>query len=182
VNVIHSLGHSTHPIERFIGLLKQQGIELLADVRSVPYSKFNPQFRQKELRTALEAAGISYLYLGEALGGKPYLPYAERVWMELFQAGLNTLKNLAADKRACIMCAEKEPLNCHRTLLISRALSEQNIPVMHILADGKLKPHAEVEANLLDWVELGEGQLFDGPAARLDEAYARRRTAGNYRR
>jgi uncharacterized protein (DUF488 family) len=182
MNVIHSLGHSTHPIEVFIELLKQRGIEVLADVRSVPMSRFNPQFRQKELRATLEKEGLSYVWLGEALGGKPYLPYAERTRMELFQAGLNTLKNLAADKRACIMCAEKEPLNCHRTLLISRALAEQNIPVMHILADGSLKPHAEIEADLPDWVGLGEGELFDDPAARLEQAYAKRRTAGNYRR
>jgi uncharacterized protein (DUF488 family) len=102
--------------------------------------------------------------------------------MELFQAGLETLKNLAVSHRVCTMCAEKEPLNCHRTLLISRALAEQNTPVVHILADGSLKPHSEVETDLMDWVGLGEGELFDDPATRLERAYAKRRLAGNYRR
>jgi uncharacterized protein (DUF488 family) len=146
--MIYSLGHSTHPIEKFIGLLKPHEITVLVDVRSVPYSKFNPQFRQKELRASLESAGLSYLYLGEALGGKPYLPYAERVRMELFQAGLEALKNTAFEKRICIMCAEKEPLNCHRTQLISRALAEQGVAVKHLLANGNAKMHAELEKDL----------------------------------
>lgn len=191
VTMIYTLGHSTHPLETFIGLLKQHGIEALVDIRSVPMSRFNPQFRQKDLKAALEAVGLDYVYRGDALGGQPRaqhhnrqlrIPYAARVQMPEFKAGLAALKNLAAQKRVTIMCAEKEPLNCHRTLLVARALAEENFPVLHILGDGNLRTQEEVEEDLLNWRGLEVGGLFDDPATRLEEAYARRSGAGTYKR
>jgi uncharacterized protein (DUF488 family) len=180
--MIYSIGHSTHPIEVFIGLLKKHGVEVLADIRSVPMSRFNPQFRQRELKKAVEATGMEYVYLGGPLGGKPYLPFAQRTAMPEFKSGMEALKKIANEKRVAIMCAEKEPLNCHRTLLVSRALAEEKIPVMHIMGDGSLRAHQEVENDLLGWQKMESAGLFDTRETQVAEAYDKRRAAGSFKR
>ena len=115
-----TVGHSNHPIERFLGLLQSHGIAAVADVRSTPYSRFNPQFRREKLQTALAAAGIQYVFLGEELGARSQDPacydadgrvsYARLAQTDLFRKGIARLKAGMADHRISLMCAEREPL------------------------------------------------------------------------
>jgi uncharacterized protein (DUF488 family) len=175
---IRTIGHSNHPIERFVGLLKAGGVERLIDVRSMPWSRRFPQFGRERLAKSLAEAGIAYAWEGEALGGKPKAGggYDDLAARREFEEAIG---RLIADRRAtslCLMCAEKEPLDCHRTVLVARRLAERGIPIEHLLADGTAKPHAEIEEALLDKVG-GGADLFDDRAARLARAYQARERA-----
>lgn len=160
--LIRTIGHSTHPIERFVDLLKQAGVKLLVDVRSMPYSRRFPQFSRERLNKSLAEAGIDYLWEGEALGGKP------RAARAAFEAGLSRVIERSTDTQLCLMCAEKEPLDCHRTILVSRGLAERGAAIEHLLADGTRRAHKDVEETLLG---KDGGDLFEGRAQRLARAY-----------
>ena len=119
---------------------------MVADVRSAPYSRFNPHFNRKALDAALGERGIAYLFLGRALGGRP----EDRACYEegprpLRPRGPDTplprgdragRRGNAKRARVALMCAEKEPLACHRTVLVGRHLAARGVAVAHILADG----------------------------------------------
>ncbi len=133
---------------------------MLADVRSTPYSRFNPQYNKKALEQALIACGIQYQYFGDRLGGRPRDPscykhhiipakaaeyageimYAEVMKREWFVEGIQELIGLASTRHTCIMCSEKDPVNCHRHHLIARYLTSHypDVTVLHILSDGSL--------------------------------------------
>jgi uncharacterized protein (DUF488 family) len=132
---IYTIGHSNHPAERFTALLQRHGIGLLADVRSAPASRFAPQFNRAALDARLATAGIAYRWLGRALGGKP------RAAEPVFAAGIAELVALAATTPTAIMCAERDPLMCHRTHLVTPALLDRGATITHILADGTLLAH-----------------------------------------
>ena len=160
---VFTIGHSNHPASAFLTLLRQHGVHAVADVRSVPYSRFNPQFRREALRRELMAAGIAYVYLGGELGGRSDDPtcYREgRICYERvaktrnFNDGLQRLEAGMAKHRIALMCAEKEPLHCHRTLLVAQALDERGVSVSHIHADGCLESHASAMDRLLDAARL----------------------------
>jgi uncharacterized protein (DUF488 family) len=133
VITIYTIGHSRHPLERLVELLRQHQIEVLIDVRSVPYSKHAPQYRKHELRQTVEAEGVTYVHLGKELGGMPRASEAD------FKAGLTRLLGLAEGKRGVIMCAEEDPARCHRSALIAPALRERGVAVAHIRGDGRLQ-------------------------------------------
>jgi uncharacterized protein (DUF488 family) len=150
-----TVGHSTLPIERFLALLAAYGIEQLADVRTVPRSRRNPQFNADALRESLAAAGISYVPLRE-LGGlrKPradspnsgwrnesFRGYADYMQTEEFGNGLERLLELAAERRTAIMCAEAVPWRCHRSL-VADALAVRGIGVVEILSETSYRDHA----------------------------------------
>jgi uncharacterized protein (DUF488 family) len=152
---IFTVGHSTLPIERFLALLAAYGIEQLADVRTVPRSRRNPQFGAEALRESLEAAGIAYVPLGE-LGGlrkpRPDSPnsgwrnesfrgYADYMQTGEFASGLERLVELAAERRTAIMCAEAVPWRCHRSL-VADALAVRGIGVVEILSETSYRDHA----------------------------------------
>lgn len=132
---VYSIGHSNQSADQLIALLQQHGIALLADVRSNPASRFVPQFNRENLRKSLDAAGIGYRWLGQALGGKPRAPEP------VFNAGIGNLLDLAGEQRVAMMCAERDPLHCHRTHLVTPALLQRGASVAHILGDGTLLPH-----------------------------------------
>jgi len=149
--LLFTIGHSNHAIRRFVDLLAMHRVALVCDVRSSPYSRFNPQFNREPLRTALEACGIAYLFLGGELGGKPrgdeyptddQARFALIAGSQAFRAGLARLLEEAASHRTAIMCAEKEPEMCHRSLLICPHLPA-GVAVHHILADGSVREHGE---------------------------------------
>jgi uncharacterized protein (DUF488 family) len=150
-----TIGHSTHPVERFIGLLRRHDVELLCDVRRYPGSRRNPQFNASALASALEAEDIAYEGLGEELGGRrrprPDSPntgwrvaafrgYADYMETEEFASGLRRLAELAAARRAAVMCAEGDWRRCHRRL-IADALTERGWRVLHILPDARIQEH-----------------------------------------
>ena len=161
---ILTVGHSTHPIERFLALLRGAGVEALADVRRFPGSRRNPQFGAGALARSLAAEGIGYEPLGEELGGRrsrrdaaevsadalpdnsawrssSFRAYADYMWTPAFAAGLERLEALARDRRAAVMCAEAHPSRCHRRL-IADALLARGRRVLHLLPDGRLEEHS----------------------------------------
>lgn len=160
--MIKTIGHSNHPIERFVDLLKAGGVEAVVDVRSMPYSRRLPQFGRERLAQSLSAAGILYRYEGAALGGKPKdgAGYDALAGRPEFKSALDRLITSSADATLCLMCAEKEPLDCHRTVLVSRRLAERGVEIEHLLADGKTKPHAVLEEELLAASGEGAPDLF----------------------
>jgi uncharacterized protein (DUF488 family) len=147
---IYSIGHSRHPAESFAALLREQGVALLADVRSQPASKWAPHFAKAALEQQLRAQGIGYEFLGRELGGRPQgaqyygpdgaLDYARRAEAADFQAGLLRLLALAQARRTVMLCAEEDPTHCHRRRLITPALSRAGVSVVHIRGDGRLEP------------------------------------------
>ncbi|TWT05146.1 DUF488 family protein [Reyranella sp. CPCC 100927] len=182
---IYSIGHSNHPIERFIALLRDAGIEAVLDVRSVPQSRYVPQFGRQRLEAALAAAGLGYVFLGDALGGKPQDPalrpdgvadYELMAATPAFTAGLGRVAAEGDGRRVALMCAEKAPLDCHRTVLVSRHLAARGHAVMHILADGMQVAHTAIEAELLRRHAPADDLLMaaDGRDVRLAFAYRRR--------
>lgn len=146
---VFTVGHSNHPIERFLGLLAEHAIEALTDVRSVPRSGYSPTFDQAPLRLALAEAGIRYVFLGDSLGGRPhdrdfydpdgYVRYDRLAASEVFADGLDRLLAGAAQYRVAIMCGEEEPTACHRRLLVARVLTGRGVAVWHIRGDGRVQ-------------------------------------------
>jgi len=169
MKTLYTIGHSNHAIETFLDLLKTHGIEALCDVRSKPYSRFHPQFRNKQLKEVLQKHNIAYVFLGKALGAKPddlscyrdgKLQYACLAETEAFKAGINQIKTDLAASRVALMCAEKEPLDCHRTILICRHLRDEDLTIKHILADGYLEDQHHAEKRLIDKFKISEDLPF----------------------
>ncbi|MFZ5778614.1 MAG: DUF488 family protein [Pseudomonadota bacterium] len=180
--MIKTVGHSNHTIDRFVDLLKAGGVEVVVDVRSTPYSRRFPQFGRERLAQSLSGAGILYRYEGAVLGGKPTdgAGYDALAARPEFGQALDRLIADAADTTLCLMCAEKEPLDCHRTVLVSRRLAERGVETEHLLTDGGRLPHAAVEEALLAAAGEDHPDLFTTPgdrAERLARAYARREKA-----
>lgn len=182
MNPIFTIGHSTHELPRFLALLRQHQIQELVDVRSQPYSRHTPWFSREPLDHALKTAGVTYVFLGRELGARREesgcyvggkVNYDLIAATASFHAGLDHLRHDAAQRRLALMCAEKEPLDCHRTILVAR-YAITFTPVFHILADGSLEAHADAELRLRRLYGLGEADLFQPPEAQLAEAYARR--------
>ena len=179
--MIYTIGHSKHPIERFVALLQQHGIDALADVRSTPYSRFNPQFNREKLQASLAAAGIRYVFLGEELGARSKdvscydeegrVSYAKLAQTAPFRAGIERLLTGMQQHRIAIMCAEREPLDCHRTILVSRELERAGVPVTHILQDGSLEPHRQTMTRLASDLKLASSDLFRTPDELIEDAY-----------
>ena len=164
-----TIGHSAHPVASFVALLQEHDVTAVADVRSAPYSRFNPQFNRETLARSLEAERIRYVYLGDGLGGRTDDPscyedgrirYDRVAATDAFKRALARVVGGAARHRIALMCAEKEPLDCHRTLLVARALDEQGVDVAHIHSDGRLEPHAAAMDRLLDLVKLPRDDLY----------------------
>ena len=151
---IFTVGHSTHPIEEFIGILKAHGIKKLIDVRTVPKSRHNPQFNADALAASVRASGITYRRM-ESLGGlrhtskdspngawrnASFRGYADYMQTEEFAAAVEQLRERGRHSDAAIMCAEAVPWRCHRSL-IGDALLVRNVRVLDIMSPTAAKPH-----------------------------------------
>jgi uncharacterized protein (DUF488 family) len=179
--IIYTVGHSNHPLEKFFSLLEQYHITAIADVRSTPYSRRNPQFNSKTLAAALEAEGIAYVSLGKELGARSEDPscyeagrvqYRRLAQTDSFRQGIERVWAGAQRYLVALMCAEKEPLDCHRTLLVSRALEAEGVTVMHILADGSIETHHDTMWRLVAKTGLAKDDLFADRTQLIDEACA----------
>ena len=179
--MLFTIGHSTHPTAAFIALLRQHEVTAIGDVRSSPYSRFNPQFNRETLKRDLWAAKISYVYLGEELGARRsesecydaqgQVLYGVAAHTTSFLVGVERLRQGMQDYRVAIMCAERDPLQCHRTLLVCRALREETFDIVHILADGSLESHADLERRLLRKAKLPTENLFADTEEMILRAY-----------
>jgi uncharacterized protein (DUF488 family) len=187
---ILTIGHSRHSLERFIALLEAAQVTAVADVRSAPHSRFSPQFNKAALVASLAARGVAYEFLGKELGGRParrelytrgVADYEKMAAAPEFRAGVARLMELAKQQRVAAMCAEADPLDCHRCLLIGRALAESGREVGHILPSGEIVTHAEIEDRLLERANLTEaGLLRQSRDERLAEAYRARARRAAY--
>jgi uncharacterized protein (DUF488 family) len=178
-----TIGHSNLAADRFVALLQQAGVTAVADVRSAPFSRWWPWFSHKPLAARLAAAGMDYIWLGDALGGRPREPqlyrdgvadYEAMAAQPQFRAGLDRVADATARHCVCLLCAEREPLDCHRCLLVGRALAERGLVPGHIRPDGTIEPHAATEGRLLALAGSETADLFRDRAARLADAYRRR--------
>src|ERR1700746_3721311 len=187
---LFTIGHSNQPVERFTALLRDAGIDAIADVRSVPASRFCPWFSAKRLAPLLASANIDYLFYGDELGGRPRDPslycdgiadYEAMARRPGFQTALDRLQAKAGRQHLCLMCSERDPLDCHRCLLVARALAARRVTVGHILHNGGIESHTATERRLLE--AAGEdGDLFvTGQDGRLAAAYRRRTRDVAYR-
>lgn len=180
-STVFTIGHSLHPAESFADLLRRHDIEVVLDVRSTPGSSRAPQFGQEHLRQYLGRVGITYSYAGRALGGRPSDPslyesgrvsYRRMAQSAVFGRAIRRIVAAARTHRVAIMCAEADPIECHRFLLIGRVLHERLIDVRHILATAAIETHAEGEMRLLEAVGLAQQSLFSDTASARGEAYA----------
>jgi uncharacterized protein (DUF488 family) len=182
-DTVFTIGNSTHTQAHFIALLRQHGITALCDVRSSPYSRMNPQVNREELERALTAQGIVYRFLGKELGARSDDPtcyergrvrYTRLAQTQLFKRGLGQLVDgMKENLRIALMCAEKEPLECHRTILVARHLAALGVHIGHIHANGELESHDAALSRLMRNLNLPEVDLFHSREEFLDEAYRR---------
>jgi len=182
MSVLFTVGHSTHPIEVFVGLLKRHGITAVADVRSHPYSRHFPQYSQEALKAALIQEQVAYVFLGKELGARSENPacyrqgkvqYGLLAKEPQFAVGLERLRTGMERFRVALMCAEKDPLDCHRAVLVARRVCESGVPVEHIHANGHLEKHSEMEARMLRLLNLtlSQADMFRSRDELLLDAY-----------
>ena len=178
-----TIGHSTHSWVRFVALLRDANVTAIADVRSSPYSRLFPHFNRDELRAELRTDGISYVFLGKELGGRPnerrfycegVADYEKMAQASEFNKGLDRVIDGAKKYRIALMCSERDPLDCHRCLLVSRALAQRGVRVAHILDNGRVVAHTEIEDRLLELAGRNADDLFAPRPERLAAAYRER--------
>ena len=175
---LFTIGHSTHPTGDFVGMLKQKSIEVVCDVRSRPYSKYNPQYNKETIAGELKNNNIRYIFLGKELGARSDNPdcyangkvqFRKLIHDPLFQQGLDRLRQGMRKYSVALMCAEKDPLACHRTMLVTRQLRRE-IVVSHILAGGGIESNAEAEKRLMNMLNI-HPDLARNENQCIEEAY-----------
>ena len=154
---IFTIGHSNHSAEKFVGLLKQHGIEVVADVRSQPYSRHAPHFNAKDIEAILWDNGIRRLFLGFELGGRPTaeafydadgrVDYARIERSRSFLDGIRELESSIRDHKIALLCSEEDPVGCHRRLLVGHVLGERGIVVRHVRGDGSVQTEGEASGD-----------------------------------
>src|SRR5712692_1910478 len=158
MNTLFTIGHSNHSIEVLVELLRQHAVQAVADVRSRPYSGRFPQFNRPVLKRELKESGLRYVFLGLELGARReesccYVEGQARYDLvaktNAFAEGLDRVIKGLSRYRIALLCAEKDPLTCHRTILVCRHLRWKGFPIQHILADGTLELHEAAENRLL---------------------------------
>lgn len=174
--MLYTIGYATKPIETFIAQLQQYNIDVVADIRSVPYSKVFTEYHKENIAQVLRQHRIRYVYLGDELGprskddshydGTGQVQFDRLMTSELFQQGLTRL-NVGLEKSFCIalMCAEKDPATCHRSLLVGHYLLRHPLPLglhpssslMHIRHDGQLENQEQLEDRITEMHLSGHG-------------------------
>lgn len=181
-NEIFTIGYSSFSLAEFQNTLKKHKITAIGDVRSLPYSQFKPEFNRENLEEELSKNDITYVFLGEECGARVAEPgcYTEgkvnfKLVAEhpLFKEGLARIKKGLKQFNIALMCAEKDPITCHRTILICRNLLPAKIAIKHILGDGRVELHSASEQRLMRLFDLHHPDMFRSEAQRLEDAYAR---------
>lgn len=169
VRRLYTIGHSNHPLDTFLALLRQHRIEVLTDVRSRPYSKYSPHFDRERLQQAVKTAGMVYLFLGDELGGRPtggefydaagHVLYDRVAAAPFFRRGVERLETGVSRYRVAIMCSEEDPAVCHRHLLVGRVLRGRGLTLEHIRGDGRVQTDADLDPDR----GCRQPSLFDEP-------------------
>lgn len=179
---LFTIGHSTHSAEKFIELLRAHRIDAVGDVRSSPFSAWTPQFNRTALEATLRAEKIQYVFLGDELGARRderevYLDgvarYERIAKVPAFRSGLERVRKGARKFRLALMCAEKDCLECHRTILVCRHL-RRDLNIAHIQEDGALETHRDAEARLMKEEKIPQTDLFLSEADLIERAYEQR--------
>ena len=168
---VWTIGHSNHALPDFLSLLQNCGINVLADVRSSPFSKFSPQFNARDLEQAIKDAGLRYTFFGDSLGGRPqgnefyddagHVLYGRVAVAPFFLAGLAKMRRgIDRGTKIALMCSEENPLICHRCLLVGRVLERENVRVLHIRGTGKIQTTSELDAAKAE-AERNQPALFE---------------------
>jgi len=180
--LIHTVGHSTRTSGEFLSLLVESSINVIADVRSSPYSSRLSQFNREVLAETLRKKGIRYVFMGDQLGGRAAssgltnsdgrVSYAKMSETTSFREGISRLIDGAARMRIALLCSERDPLNCHRGLLVARSLATEGIDIKHILDNDMTETQTQYERRLLDTVNLPP-ELTRTDEEILADAYAK---------
>lgn len=187
MSLLFTIGHSTHDFAKFLELLKQQEIQVVADVRSRPFSRLS-WFSRPELEKELKANRVRYVFLGDEMGARrverecyigPRADYELISQTQAFAQGIERLREGVAKFRVALMCAEKDPLDCHRTVLVCRHAKEF-AEISHIRADGRLETHADAEIRMMTRFVPAEGDMFLSRIELLNRAYRLRGEEINY--
>ena len=183
VHPVLTIGHSTHSAEAFLALLRQPQVEAVADVRSSPFSRFNPQFNRETLKASLESVGIAYSHLGPQLGAmreepESYGPgglvdFSRTALTPNFIEGIQRIKTGLNRYAIAMMCAEKDPITCHRNLLITRFIREELTDIQHIRGDGTIETQEQLESRVLAECKLPQRDLFRSREDLVTLAYDR---------
>ena len=182
-DALYTIGHSTHTAQKMMDLLRLHGITAIADVRSSPYSHMNPQFSRDSFSDLLRTCEIAYVFLGRELGARSKdrscysqgkVQYDLLARTHLFQAGLDRVIHGMKTHRVALLCAEKDPLTCHRAILVCRHLVTRGVVVKHILEDGRIESHKEALSRLLAEHGLPERDLFRNRSEMIEQAYSER--------
>ena len=179
-DTLYTVGHSNHSLEEFVALLKLNNVTAIGDVRSQPVSAYTPHFSREPLAAALAQRGVAYVFLGDHLGGRSSnracyrngrLQYSLVMQEPAFERGVERLKAGMQQYRIALMCSEKDPLGCHRALLVGRRLFQDGIDLKHISATGQTESHAALELRLLEICKIPEGDMFRDRDACIADAY-----------
>lgn len=165
---LFTIGHTNHSQEYFLQLLHKHDIEHVLDVRSTPFSRFTPQFNKEAISEYLKNNGIAYNHMGRYFGARQedrnlytsegYLDFEKMRETDLFKSGLeNVIKGLNAGKNIALMCTEKDPFDCHRTIMVARGFELAGIDVNHIFDDGHLETQNDINSRLLKYYEEKTG-------------------------
>ena len=180
MSILYTIGHSTHTIQRLIELLSMHTISAVGDVRSSPYSRYNPQFNREVLQNALREAEIEYVFLGKELGARSpdrkcyvegQVQFDLVAESELFRKGLERLRAGMDSFCIALLCAEKDPITCHRMILVCRNLRSSGMSIQHILEDGSLEDNRDAERRLMHELKIQENDLFDSEEELIQRAY-----------
>ncbi len=181
---IWTIGHSNHTADRLVELLQGQAIDIVADVRTSPYSRYSTQFNKDQLQRTLESSAIEYLFLGTELGGRPVDPrmYDDdgRVRYDLVSAtdaylgAIERLLRGAAECRIALLCGEEDPISCHRRRLVGRTLRERGVSLAHIRREGAVTTEAELEEREATEFPERFQLMLDGPPPWRSEHPVRR--------
>ena len=180
--ILFTIGHSTQTWEQFLALLIQHRIKAIGDVRSSPHSARFPQFNREILDRALRMAKIRYVFLGDELGARRaerecYIEgvarYDRIAQTAAFRSGLKRVQTGVIRFRLALMCAEKDPLECHRTILVCRQFRNE-LDIRHVLIDGSLETHTDAETRLLAEEKVPGDDLFTCREELIAKAYDRR--------
>jgi uncharacterized protein (DUF488 family) len=187
-DIVWTIGHSNQTIESLLATLATNDIEVVADLRSSPYSRYSPQFNQDLLRIALLRSGIRYIFLGAELGGRPsdarlydgegYVRYDLVSQADAYRVAVERLKGGASEYRVALLCGEEDPISCHRRRLVGRTLADGGFRSLHIRADGRVESEAEVAARERDDFPERFQLTLDGPEWKSEHPVKARRRGG----
>ena len=179
IHTIYTIGHSNHTAEKFVGLLQRYNIDVVVDIRSAPYSRYSPQFNKETLSVVLQNNRIEYLFLGNELGARPQdkscyinhkVSFEKIKQTRPFQEGIQKVLKVACEHTIALLCSEKDPMACHRVILVARVLVEKGSVLKHILEDGSVLEHSQLESQLVKKLHL-EPTFFGTEKELIQDAY-----------